>query len=574
MKTRRQGFLKGAAILMGAVAIVKLLGAFFKIPLSWILTPVGMSYFGSAYSLYFPIYSLSAAGFPVAISHLVSECCAKGRFRDVRIIHQISVKLFLCVGLFGFTLMLFLAPPYAQLSSAGQARSLLPAIWALAPSIFFCSMISVYRGFYEGLRDMVPTAVSQILEALCRLIFGLAFSIKAVQIAAQEYAVSKTVWGVPQPTEEYARLAALPMAAAGAIFGVTIGSVVSFFYLWCHYRKTGDGITQQQITASPKASEPKLLLKNLWHMALPVALGSLAVNLSTLADAAWLNAGLRILMGKNAASLLTQYAGELPTEVIRLGEVPSYLYGCFTNATTLFLLIPTLTQALGISALPNVTAAWAAGSKKQITDSLKMVFSVAALLAIPAGLGMSFLAKPICAFLYGPQNAPGITGKILFYLGFAAIFSALGTSVNSLLQAVGRADIPVKILGVGLLVKVIMNWVLVPMPQWNVLGAAFSTLLSYFVILVLGLHFLRKVTGVQMQMFSLLWKPILGGTCCVAVALTTEKILSGYFHIAVAVLAAVLAAVVIYLLICAVLHAIPHEVAKKRRFREKKKDCT
>ena len=187
---------------------------------------------------------------------------------------------------------------------------------------------------------------------------------------------------------------------------------------------------------------------------------------------------------------------------------------------------------------------------------------------------MSFLAKPICTFLYGPQNAPGITGKILFYLGFAAIFSALGTSINSLLQAVGRADIPVKILGIGLLVKVLMNWILVPMPQWNVLGAALSTLLSYFVILVLGLHFLHKVTGIRMQICSLLWKPILGGVCCVAVALTVQKTLSQYFHISVAVLAAVFAAVIIYLLICTILHALPHEVAKKRRFREKKKDCT
>ena len=116
MKRAPQSFLKGAAVLVGAVAVVKVLGAFFKIPLSWILTPVGSAYFGSAYSLYFPIYSLAAAGFPTAVARMVSAECARGRYQDVRSLHSVSVRMFTVLGFCAFALMMALSWPYANLA--------------------------------------------------------------------------------------------------------------------------------------------------------------------------------------------------------------------------------------------------------------------------------------------------------------------------------------------------------------------------------------------------------------------------------------------------------------------------
>ena len=163
----KQSFLHGALILVVAIAIEKIIGALFKLPLAWILTPVGNGYFGNAYSLYSPLFSLATAGFPIAISRLVSENSVRGRYRDIRQIHKISIRIFFVLGLLSFSIMLFGAKPYVHYAVSNSPENALPAIYALAPAVFFTSMMSIYRGYYEGLRNMYPTAISEVIEALC-----------------------------------------------------------------------------------------------------------------------------------------------------------------------------------------------------------------------------------------------------------------------------------------------------------------------------------------------------------------------------------------------------------------------
>ena len=177
--------MRGAAILTAGVFLVKLLGALFKIPLNWIIQEDGMGYFTTAYSFYSPIYSLATAGFPIAISRMVSAGIARGRFREVRQVHRVSVFLFLLTGLLGTALMLLGAGWYVE--AVGNPGAL-PAMVLLAPSILFSCLSAIYRGYYEGLRNMTPTAVSQILEALCRLGLGLFGSFWVLQTAQEEAA--------------------------------------------------------------------------------------------------------------------------------------------------------------------------------------------------------------------------------------------------------------------------------------------------------------------------------------------------------------------------------------------------
>lgn len=542
----KQSFLHGALILMVAIALVKIIGALFKIPLAWILTPVGNGYFGNAYSLYFPIFSLATAGFPIAIARLVSENSAKGRYRDIRQIHTVSIKIFLFLGIFAFCIMFFGAKPYVAYAVSNNPENALPAIYALAPAIIFNSLMAIYRGYYEGLRNMYPTAISEVLEALCKLIFGLTAAYLVIQSGLKEFAASGTVYGVKRATEEYAKIATLPYAAAGAILGVTIGSIFGFLFLFIYHKRHSDGITEEMLCNSPRPLPMKYTTSRLIRTAIPIALGSLAVNLSTLIDSTFLQKRINDIMLDHPQVVLNMYGSIIPDSVVRLNNVPTFLYGCFTNAATLFMLVPAITQAFGVSALPNVTEAWTGGNPKKIKKSIESVLRIVSMITIPAGLGLSVLATPIARLLYGGNNAPEIIGRVLTVLGLGAVFAAMSTPINSMLQAVGRVDLPVKLLAVGLAIKLVLNYTLVGIPEINVMGAGTGTLVCYIFIMVFSLYFLCRETKITPNFIGIFLKPLLSSVICVAAAYFVQKF-GAILHLGrLATLLAIVTAGVIY----------------------------
>ena len=511
MKRKQQGFLGGALVLLLAVAIVKGIGALFKIPLNAVIGDVGMGYFGTAYTLYNPVFSLATAGFPVAISRTASEWLARKRYRDVRRLHALSVPIFLLLGALACAFMLLAAPPFLSFINRGDQNAL-AAVYTLAPAVFFGSLSAVYRGYYEGLGDMRPTAFSEVAEAVCKLVIGLSASCFVMHRAMEEYGAAGTVFGSPVTSEEYARSAALPWAAAAALLGVTVGSVISFLVLWLTYRLRGDGITREQLARAPAPARRKTIVAALVRTAVPVALGALAVNLYSLVDTAFLQNRMNALMQTDAEALLSQYGPFLRPEDIAQGRVPTALFGCYTNALTLFTIVPAMTQAFGISALPNVTAAWAGGSRVKLEHSVENVLRISALVTMPAGLALSVLADPIARLLgYNP-----ISGRILVLLGLGAVFAAVNVPINSMLQAVGRIDLPVKLLCTGLVIKVGLNYALTGIPEINVMGAGMGTLVCYFFLAFFGLAALGRETGLHMRLFRLFGKPLL--CACLAAA--------------------------------------------------------
>ena len=178
--------------------------------------------------------------------------------------------------------------------------------------------------------------------------------------------------------------------------------------------------------------------------------------------------------------LLAVYEGQLP-EAYRSNPqaIPTYLYGCYTLAVTVYLLVPGITQAFGTSALPNVTAAWARGSRKELRSRMEAVVRVTSLFCFPAGVGISALAQPIAALLYGEGESTPIVARTLALLGAASLAAAMSGPLSSMLQAVGRADLPVKLLAAAMAIKLGTNWLLCGVPEINVQGAAIGTLLCY-----------------------------------------------------------------------------------------------
>ena len=187
-----QSFAVGAFIMAIGMLIVKIAGAAFKIPLTYILKGTGLGYFNSAYNIYNPIYALATAGLPIAISRVVSSNMAQKRYKDVRMIHKLSIPIFVFTGIMGCLLMILGSFVYINYT---YAPGTIYSMFALAPTVIFACLISIYKGYYEGLRNMIPTAVSEIVEAVCKVIFGPTLASLAINYCMDEYNKFGTVLG-------------------------------------------------------------------------------------------------------------------------------------------------------------------------------------------------------------------------------------------------------------------------------------------------------------------------------------------------------------------------------------------
>ena len=195
----------------------------------------------------------------------------------------------------------------------------------------------------------------------------------------------------------------------------------------------------------------------------------------------------------------------------------NFLFGCYSEALALFMLVPGITQAFGISALPSVTSAWMSGSRNQLQKSISSVLRMTALFSIPAGMGLSVMSGSITQAVFGAKISAPITSRTLAIMGIAAIFASLSTPIFSILQAVGRVDLPVKLLCIGLGLKIGFNYVLTGIPEINILGAGIGTLICYFFITVSSCFFLCRETRISLGFHGVFTKPIIASMfCCVS----------------------------------------------------------
>lgn len=534
MKQKRDGgnFLHGALILTGGMMLVKVIGAMFKIPLNYTIGEYGMGLFNVAYHFYGPVFSLATAGFPVAVSRMVSENRSLGRWNDVKAVRQTALPLFLCFGGAGMFLLTLLAPVYCRAVSGSQGAWLyaLPPMLALAPAILFACVGAVYRGYFEGLRNMAPTACSEVVEALIKLILGLALSHWVVEHCTREYAQCGTVFSFVPPNADEAAILTLSLAAAGAVLGVTAGSLGALLFLLIRHRLFGDGVTAQNYAAAPPAREKRITRRRLVRICVPIALGSITANVAGLIDATFLQNRIAAVLETSAQRLLAPYSGMIPEIYLKNPEtLPTFLYGCYTLAMTVYLLVPALTQPIGISALPAVTEAFSKGERAELSNRCASVCRVTALFCFPAGIGISALASPIVRLLYGAGESAPIVAGVLSLMGLASLAAALCTPLSSMLQAVGRADLPVKLLLFGMTIKLLLNWLLCGVPEINLYGAAVGTLFCYLFLAAAQFYLLKKECGMSLSSGTLFLKPLVCALVCGAGARAAFAALTRFF---------------------------------------------
>lgn len=531
-KRKQQSFLHGAIILVGATVLVKIIGAVFKIPLANLIGGTGMGYFMAAYDLYQPLYALAMGGLPIAVSRMVAERVAEKRYRDVRKTLRIAQRAFLVTGLTGFILMLLIAYPYILFT--GKSGALL-SILLITPCLLFCCVMSSYRGYYEGLRNMYPTAISSVIEALGKLLLGLGFAYCVILKARAQYNATGIVFGntvvvPPNPDpEEYARMvrnaiaaAAGPYASAAAVVGVTIGAALGAIYLIIRHRMTGDKITVAELRTSPRPMRNRQTLRIMIAIAIPVVLGSLVTNVASLIDLATVQRRLVDAFRTDPNAVLSMYEGLLPASTAGLSgdelgsEISNYLYGCYKGfAYSIYNLVPTLTSVLGVSALPALTTAWTERDRRGVKVNVESMIRITGLIALPAGIGIAALSGNILNLLYAskPEEA-AVSTPVLTILGAAAVFSGLMAPLTNMLQAIGKQNIPVRNIAVGGVLKIVVNFILVGIPSVNVIGAPVGTLCCYFYIFLSNLYCLLKYSHVRMNFMSTLIKPAFAAILC------------------------------------------------------------
>lgn len=546
VKSSRQSFLHGAAILMVSLVIVKILGFVFKIPLTNILGGVGMGYYNTAFMLFSPVYALATGGFPSAVSKMVAENTELGRYRDVKKILRVSMVFYMVAGLVGSLTMVLFSRVFCNLVGNPNAYF---AVLSIAPTIFFGCVIAAYRGYYEGLCDMRPTAISQVIEMVVKLIVGLTAAVLAIQYAEQSFLATGIVFGVPAADIDAAHSAAMPYAAAASVLGVTFSNLVGAIYLIIRYRRD-KGINKQELVRSPKPGRARSLLKQLVIIAFPICLGGIVANITSLIDLVSMMNQLRYLVVNKLNELMGLYSSVIPANM-PVQDIPNYLYGCYTGlAVSIFGIVPAVTAVLAKSALPSITSSWVRNDREGIRRSIEMVMRISSVVVIPSGFGIAVLAKPILNLLFSSRpNEVEIAWVSLAVMGIGVIFLALSTPLFAVMQAIGRADLPVKHMLVGAILKLVLNIFLVSVPQLNINGAAIATAICYALIFFLELVALIRVTNMKFRFGAMFFKPMLAALFCAVGAYAANGLCCRAFPQKVSALIAIAASAVIYLIV-------------------------
>ncbi len=508
-----QNLLRGASVLAASMILVKLFGMLFKIPLGNILDGDGMGYFSTSYSIFTMIYSFSTAGLPAAIAKMVSEQSVHGRTRDIKKLHNLSVRLFLILGIVGTAIILLLSKVYVNLVGTPDAWY---CVLAIAPSVFFGCMTSAYRGYYEGLRNMRPTAVSQVVEVVFKVVFGLSMSYAAVQLGQAQFEKGGKVFGRVCQTAAQANAAIQPVASAAAILGVTISTMIGTFYLLFKYRRIGDGIGEEQLRNSPRAMRGKVLIVKLITIAVPISIGSIVMNVAQAVDTVTIVNCLQFAFDHFPEKMEAIFKDVISQDVLTSGTAANFIYGSYSGyALSIFNLVPSFCNIFGKSALPNVSACWSAGDREGTRINIESVIRMTSLIAIPASFGIFFMAEPILALLYPKKAAEvAIASGVLSWQGISLIFLGLTVPLFAVLQGLGHAGKPPKYMLVGMLVKFLVNLVTICIPVINVNGAALGTGSCYLIILILSLRGLQQVTGLRISFWRLTGKQLICGFAC------------------------------------------------------------
>ena len=462
MEKKKVSFVQGAAILGIAGLIVKVIGAAFRIPLANTIGLIGTSYYDTAYPYYSWLLVISSSGLPTAISKMVSERVTLGDYRGAHRVFTTAMQILCCIGLLTSILMFFGSDYIARLHMLPEAAY---CFKALAPALFFVALMCAYRGYMQGMQQMVPTAISQVVEQVGKLAVGLTLAFMLLD-AGPEY------------------------AAMGALIGVTVSELLALVYVMLSYRRRWPKIRARLERSVRREAEP--VAARLIAIALPITIGASISPLASVVDSALI---IRILLKLGYAKETAQTAFSLMR----------------TNVATLTNMPGVLTMALAMSLVPAISAFSAKRDHAGVQDTARLGLKLALIIGLPCAVGLFVLASPILAMLY-PNLTEGeltLAVDLMHTSSIGVIFLSLVQSMTGVIQGMGKPNVPVFNLFIGFVLKVASLLALMNIPQINIQGAAVSTVVCYAFAGIADTIYVIRRAKLRLGLVDVLLKPVL-----------------------------------------------------------------
>lgn len=506
----KKTFMRGAVILSVAGIIVKILGACFRIPLGNLIGADGMGYYQTVYPVYNLLLTVATAGIPVAISRMVSERISEGNYWGANRVFKVTLYLMIILGAILFAISYVLADSIIGLV-AGMDDAVY-ALRAIAPALLFVPIMASFRGYFQGMQNMRPTAISQIFEQFFRVLVGLALAF---------YLVKKGE----------------AIAAAGATFGATAGSfigLVIIFLIYLLLKSTSSHKKKMHDTHEEFASQKESvsrIVKQIFIIAIPITLGAAIMPIMSYIDSVLV---INRLVGSGWGV-----------------DESRAMYGQLTGFANSLVSMPNvITQAIAISIVPTIATAFTLKDNDFVHRNVKLGVRTAIIMGLPCTVGMLVLAEPIMLLLYPTQKADAVmASQALIVLSFTVVFLAMDQTLTSILQGVGKQNIPVYTLLIGAFAKFLCTYYLTAIPAFNVKGAAFGTVAAYLIAAILNLVAVKKYTHTKFDIGVTYIRPLISVIIMGGIAYAVHFLLEIVLGNSIATLLAIMVAAISYVVL-------------------------
>lgn len=532
---KKQTFLQGTAVLAMATVLVKLMGFLFKVPLNNIIGEDGFGYFNTAYDVYNVLLMISTTGLPVAMSRMISQAQTLGNHAQIKRIYRTSLYVFLTIGMVGSLGMLFFCRQLSVMVTTNENSW--AAIAALAPCVLLICLVSAYRGFFQGQSNMTPTSVSQIFEAVTRLVVGLGLAWLVMKLTGEAAVRAQgIVLASGETAQDYGDIT---LAAGGAILGVTLGSLISVVYLHHKFRQSNQILSLGGGTAKSTRSTMKELLS----IAVPITLGS---------------AGLQIINLFDTMIYMRRLTGALQwTE-----KMADSAKGVYNFCQTVFALPCSFIPTITIAVIPAITASLTRKDLAEAKATSESSVRTMALIAMPCAAGLFVMAEPVIRLLCSTYTEDRIqlAATMLAILGLTVIFNSLVLLLNAIMQAHGDVVTPVVNMLIGGIIKIVVNYILVGQPNLNIVGAPIGTFICYISITALDLIAMKRHISARPAIFKNIIRPGLASAIMGAATFMVYRVLSNAISSwKLACLLSLAFAVVLYAVLAVFLRCLTYE---------------
>ncbi len=483
MTNKSKSIIGGMTVLGLAGVICKLVGVLYSIPLTWMIGTQGLGVYNAVFPAYNLLLTISSAGLPVAVSRLVARSLAKDDPRSAKNVFKTALLLLTIVG--SVATMVMLAGSNLLAIASDQPTSRI-GFQVIAPCVLLVCMLSAFRGFMQGQQNMTPTAISQLIEQVGKVFLAL-------------------------PMAYFGSKMGIEYGAAGALLGTTIVEGIALLYMVIlYYRRRLSFASLPQLSAEGPESRGSIA-KQLMGISLPITIGACIVPLSQYIDS-------------------TMLVGRLISTGMAAGTAAS-VYGLFSGTVIRIINIPTaLALAVSMSLVPAISSAKAVNDNEQIVRQTDLGMRFAFLIGLPCSIGMSVLAEPLMRFFYEGsiiEEELVLGGELLTMSGLTIVLFTVVQATTSVLQGLGKQRIPMYTLVAGVVCKIVLNYVLIAIPQINIHGAPIASLVCYSVSMIPNLYYMLKYTDSKMNWMGWIVRPGIATAAMGIVVFAMRELLPG-----------------------------------------------